>query len=157
MSLGARVIERLRSAPDPVVEVDDGVVRVRVDVAGAGPYGADLRRLEVTPLSPGGPVDVVRRAERIEGAVLGLPEPLVRHEVDGRLGRAVLRTRPDALRDGEYDECWVEGDGRVDLGRYRGATSDAPRQPRSMNLGLRAVERLIDTIGEVVRGGDERG
>lgn len=154
MSLGSTLVERLRAGERGVIEVDDGQVKVRAEVSGAGPFGSELRSLEVRP-NEGGAVDgheVCRRALRIEEEVTAGAERWRTHERDAGIGRAVLRTRPEDLRGGEYDEVWVEGDGAIRVDRYRFDRPSGTRERVGMNHGHHALERIVDGLGRIVGG-----
>jgi hypothetical protein len=166
MSLGKRLIDRLKQGSEGSVEVSEGELRATADVVGSGPYGSELRGLSVHRAEPRGDGDGAR-AERMQGAVRRiadggcLSEPLRALEVDPGSGRGILRTARERVTDREYYEVTVEGGDRVDVGRFRGRESGG-RDRIPSNFGHGVLRRLVDELEEVVadrreqvRRGDE--
>lgn len=136
-TLGDALGEALRTAEPGVVEVEQHGRRVIAEVAGAGPYGADLKRLRVE-----GEFDVPAAVDAIEQAVTRLPERLERFEVEPT--RGVLRTAREQVRDREYYEVEVTPDG-IDFARYR-YRGPGERELVTENYGRRELKQLVDDL-----------
>lgn len=158
MSLGDRLIDELKRGADGPVAVDRDEVRATVDVAGSGPYGAEVRGVTVERTQPRGSDDP-DRAQRMQqttdrmGQAGYLDEPLQPLEMDSASGKGVLRTRRDRVRGREYYEVSVDGGDRVDVERFRGH-ADGGRERVSSNYGHGVLRRLVNDLEEAV--GDRR-
>lgn len=159
MSLGKRLIDKLRTGAEGPVEVTHEEVRARADVVGSGPYGSEIRGLSIERANPRGAEDATR-GDRMQGIVdtvateVGyLPEPLKPLEVDARAGRGILRTERRSVTGREYYEISVDGGDRVDVDRFRGREAGG-RDRVSSNFGHGVLKRLVDDLEEVV--GDRR-
>jgi len=154
MSLGDQLIDALRSGASGQVTSELEGVRVTADVTGSGPYGADLRALQVERTEPLG--ETRRRGrlgeavEAISERITYLPERLEPIESDGESGRAVLRTSRGQVQDREYYEFQVEGGDRVDVGRYRGRADTGGRDVLAENFGHGVLRRLVDDLGGIL-------
>ncbi|HCP45337.1 MAG TPA: hypothetical protein DIU15_04815 [Deltaproteobacteria bacterium] len=154
MSLGEQLIDALRSGASGEVSSEADGMRVKAEVVGSGPYGSDLRALEVERTAPLGDT---RKAGRLSEAVeaIGdrltyLPEKLEVLESDGGSGRAVLRTRRKQVQGREYYEVQVDGGDRVDVRRYRGRSESGGRDAVVENFGHGVLRRLVDDLGEIL-------
>lgn len=121
-----------------VVEVDEPGGRTAIDVVDADRIGVRVRDLRVGHA----PRDVVVEAERLTGRNGPLP-PVAPVEVDPRLGGAILRTAPDALRRGRYDEIEVRPE-ETSVRRYRVEAGE--RHPEELTLTRDQLRDLIDAI-----------
>lgn len=135
--------QQLRPGATGTVEVDLPRGRARIDVVTSGPVGVEVERVRVTR---DGPVDVVREAERLSRRLeRHLDEDLAPSEVDPRLGGAVLRTRPEQVRDREFYELEIEQAGEVELRRKKGLASGG-WGACSFPLTRRRLGRLLDEL-----------
>ena len=141
-TLGRRVTDAL-SGPG-TVQAAAGGLDATVEVAGAGPYGADVHRVRVD-----GEVDVEAVVDAIVRTVTWLPEALERFEVTAE--RGLLRTARERVRDREYYEVEVTPSG-VEFGRFR-QTEPGRREVVRANFGLRSLERLVDEIAGAISAG----
>jgi len=159
MTLGKRLVDKLKTGSEGPVEVVHDEVRATADVVGSGPYGAELRGLTIERTEPRGPDDRSRSkrttgaVERIASDVGYLSEPVKPLEVDASSGRGILRTARGSVTDREYYEITVEGGDRVDVERYRGRDGGG-RDRVSSNFGHGVLKRLVEDLEEVV--GDRR-
>jgi hypothetical protein len=139
-SLGKQLVREAAAAGAGPVEASAGGLTASADVVGAGPYGAEVRGVQVS----GGSRPVGEVVDALAGSLDFLPEPIEPFEVGA--ARGVLRTRRDRVRDREYYEVVVE-EGAVDVGRFRGR-SGGGRDRLSENLGHRSLERLVDAVAD---------
>ena len=160
MSLGKKLIRKLKPGVEGEVEVEEDGVRAKADVVGSGPYGAEVKGISVGRVDPRGESHRVRgdRMRRVlddlPETLDYLPERLAPLEADPASGKGVLRTPRTDVRGREYYEVTVDGGDKVDVERYRGRDEAAGRDSVSQNYGHSIVERLVDDLGEIV--GDSR-
>ncbi len=142
MTLGEELEGALRGAEGGTVEASAGGRRAIVEVAGVGPYGAEVRRLRVE--GGGGAIEDV--VDAIADVIDYLPERVERFEVGP--GRGLLRTARAQVKDREYYEVEVT-DGAVDFARFR-FSGPGERVVVGENLGHRELRRLVDDLNEAL-------
>lgn len=132
--------EALDAAGGPgLVEVDEPGGRTAIDVSDVDRIGVRVRAVRVGH----GVRDVAAEADRLTGAVGPLAGPFAPVEVDPRLGGAILRTAPAAIRRGRYDEIGV-GTEETSVRRYR--LEGGERHPEDLTLTRDQLRDLIDAI-----------
>jgi hypothetical protein len=87
--------------------------------------------------------DVTERARVLPDRLRTLPDRVEPVEVAPSLGGAVLRTRPEDLRGGEYFEVEV---GRRSTEVRRVRVVDGERQPSDFTLTREQLGRLLDEL-----------
>ena len=158
MSLGKRLVDKLKRGVTGPIEVQHEEVRASADVVGSGPYGAEVRGVTVERTHPRGAEDP-DRGERMQRtadklAETGyLDEPLQPLELDAASGKGVLRTERGEVKDREYYEVSIDGGDRVDVERFRGR-GEGGRERLASNYGHGVLKRLVDDLEEAV--GDRR-
>jgi len=164
-SLGRKLVRALKNsagAGKREVEVEHEGTTAKADVQGAGPYGSSIDRLKVVgpdrERSDEQKDRAIRRQSRqIADDVTYLPERLQEHEVEPGLGGAVLRSRPEEMRNREYGEVEVEGGREIDVSRYRYDPQRTRRDRIPQNYSHEILERLTDDLGRVLEPADEEG
>lgn len=142
MSLADALAEALDRKSEGTVTAEHGGAKAHVDVVTAGPVGVRLRGLKV---ERGRDVSVEDAARQLPEQLAGvLPERVVPVEVDAGLGGAVLRTKPDEMRGGEFVEVEVRGTRKVEVRRWRVGEE---REPRDWAMTRDALGRLLDELG----------
>lgn len=142
--------EALNKAPSGggTVSVPRGAGSADVDVVEVDRLGVRVRGVVVNRDRP---VDVVREAERLPGAIRSLPDRVAPVEVDPALGGARLRTHPDELRGDKYFEVDVEPR-RTTIKRIA-VEETGQRQSTDWTMTREQLERLIEeTEGQSFRG-----
>jgi hypothetical protein len=166
--LGGKLIRALKNSTGSgkrAIEVEHEGTTAAADVNGSGPYGSSVDRLTVV-----GPdraahgrerteeqasTAIERQARAIVDRVTYLPEHLREHEVDGGLGRGVLRSRPEEMRDREYHEVELGNGRQAEVSRYRYDPAETRRDRIPQQYSHEALERLTDDLGAVL--GEEEG
>ena len=113
-----------------------------VDLVAVGPIGVRVRAVEVTRAVG---VDVGDEAEALPERLRTLPERVVPVEVDRGLGGAVLRTRPEQMREREFFEVEVRPN-TTTIRRHR-VGEDGSRQATDFALTRDQLGRLVDELG----------
>jgi len=142
VSLGRALKEALDATNDGVVVVDREGARAEVDVVEVDRLATRVRAVRV---HRGVEFDLVAEAPKLAGRVRSLGEDLIPVEVAPTLGGAVLRTKPEHLRDGEFYELEMTGDRDLELRRVR-AEPGRDRQPLDFTLTRDQLERLVDEL-----------
>lgn len=138
-----RALDRaLDGHPDApgTVEVAGPSGSAHVDVARAGPIGVRVRKVRVTHDEDR---DIAQEAERL-GGLRSLPERVVPIEVAPGLGGAILRSKPDEMRDREFFEVEVDGAREVEVRRRR-VTEDG-REAVEWDMTRDGLGRLLDEL-----------
>ncbi len=161
-TLGRKLVKALKNSAGSGrrdVSAEHDGVEARARVEGSGPYGSSIDQLEVVaPERDGGGgagERVARQAERIERTVTYLPERLRREEVEPSLGGAVLRSRPEEMRGGEYYEFKLAGGREVDVRRHRVSADGRSRERIPQAHSHEGLERLVDDLAGVLTDPDE--
>lgn len=109
-----------------------------LDVAEVDRLGVRLRGVRVRHEAR----DLQQEVGRLPGALRDLGEDLQPVEVDPRLGGAVLRTRPDAMRAREFFEVGIRPD-ETEIRRYQ-VQEDGLRRSTDWTLTRDQLRRLVD-------------
>ena len=125
------------------VEVDTPTGRATVDVVDVDRIGVRVRRVRVHRDEP---FDIAREAATIGDRLRALPDRVVPVEVDPRLGGAVLRTRPDEVREREYFEVELDGTNDIEARRVR-AREGGGREGTDWAMTRDQLGRLVDELG----------
>ncbi len=125
------------------INVETEAGRVEVDLVDSDRLGTQIDRLKVSVPSA---VPLPQQAENISRRVRHLPERLVPHEVDDRLGGGVLRSDPADMRGKRYFEVGLDGDSAT-VERYR-AQHDGGREREPFTLTREQLGRLVDDLTE---------
>ena len=164
-SLGRKLVGALKNssgAGKREIEVEHDGTTAKADVHGAGPYGSSIDRLTVV----GPDIErsdeqkdraIRRQARQIADDVTYLPERLREHEVEPGLGSAVLRSRPEEMRDREYGEVEVKGGREVEVSRYRYDPDKTRRDRVPQNYSHELLGRLTDDLGGILETTEEDG
>jgi len=164
-SLGRKLVRALKNssgAGKRELEVEHEGTTAKADVQGAGPYGSSLDRLTVVGPDRDRSDEqkdraIRRQAREIADDVTYLPERLREHEVEPGLGGAILRSRPEEMRDREYGEVEIKGGGEVDVSRYRYDSQRTRRDRVPQNYSHEILERLTDDLGRILEPAEEDG
>jgi hypothetical protein len=89
--------------------------------------------------------DVQREAAALPDRLRSLPERLIQIEIDGKHGRAVLRTLPKEMRRREFFEVQIEGNRDLDLRRYR-VDEQGDRQAIDWTMSREQFGRMLDEL-----------
>ena len=162
VSVGQRLVDTLKNSAGSgprTVEVEEDGITVRAKVKGSGPYGSNLEQLSVERpdgerVGDGERSPVERQAHDIVERVTYLPERLRKHEVEGGLGRGILRSRPEDMRDREYQELDLLEGRKIDVMRYKFAVKGGKRKRIPQSFGHENLRRLADDLAEVLDPGD---
>ena len=125
------------------VNVETETGSVEVDLADADRLGAQIDRLKVSVPSA---APLHQQAENISRRVRHLPERLVPHEVDERLGGGVLRSDPVDMRGKRYFEVGLDGESAT-VERYC-AQPGGGRKREPFTLTREQLGRLVDDLAE---------
>lgn len=143
MSLSDALDDALQGLRKGKARVYSGDREAEIDVRDAGHLGVKIARVRV---ARGAPIDLQEAAAALPAKVHALHEPIVPVEVDGRIGHAVLRTRPDAMRKREFFEVDLSAAGDVDVRRYK-VDETGDRGAIDWTLTREQLGRLLDELG----------
>lgn len=142
MTLSRAIAEALDKKPEGTVTAEHGGAKAHVDVVASGPVGVRVRGVKI---ERGRDVPVEQAAAELPRQLAGvLPERVEAVEVDPGLGGAVLRTKPEEMREREFVEVEIKGTRHVDIRRY--AVGEEGREPRDFALTRDALGRLVDEL-----------
>jgi len=116
--------------------------KAEINVVDADRIGVRVRAVKV---DRGVPVDVAAEAVALPDRARSLQEPVVPLEVDTRIGRAVLRTEPGAIRRREFFDIGLDGSGEIDVQRYR-VNDDGDRDRVDWTMTRDQLGRLLDEL-----------
>ncbi len=116
---------------------DDGTAEI--DAVAIGPIGVRVREVTV---GRDADIDISEEAEALPDRLRSLPHRVVPIEVDPDLGGAILRSRPQDMRDGEFWEVDVRR--RRTTVRKQRVREDGHREPAEFALTREQLQRLID-------------
>lgn len=144
MTLGKALNDALDAATGPgTIHAENAGTTVDADVVDVDRLGVRVTRLSVRRDRP---FDLLEEAKALPERLRSLPEPLIPVEIDTRLGGAVLRTRPDAIDEGEFFELELHGDRDLELRRLRGGRGQ-DREAADFTLTRKQLGRLVDELG----------
>ena len=123
------------------VDLEQG--RAQIDVLESGRLGVRVKRVGLTRVKD---VDVLQEAEALPGRLKSLPERVIPVEMDARLGGAVLRTAPEAVRDREFFEVELRGSRNVELQRFK-VQKDGDRQATDWTMTREQLEKIFEEMG----------
>ena len=123
------------------VTLPDARGDTEVDVAEVGRIGVRVREVRVHRSTER---DVQHEAAALPGRLRTLPDPLHPIEVSPELGGAILRTRPEAIRDNEFFEVDVRRK-HTRLRKHR-VSDDGGREAVDWSLTRDQLRRLIDEV-----------
>ena len=109
----------------------------------SGRLGVRVKRVGLTRVKD---VDVLQEAEALPDRLKSLPERVIPVEVDARLGGAVLRTDPEAVRDREFFEVELRGPRNVKLQRFN-VQKDGDRQATDWTMTREQLEKIFEEMG----------
>lgn len=142
MSLGQDLKSALDGAHNGTAIVDLDGAHAEVDVEEVDRLAARVRGVRVHRAQD---FDLAREAPDLAGRVRSLGEDLVPVEVSPVLGGAVLRTKPEHLRNHEFYELELHGNRDLELRRMR-AEPGKDRQAVDFVLTRDQLGRLIDEL-----------
>ncbi len=142
MSLGQAVQGALDAASEGVAIADVGGAHAEVDLEEVDRLAARVRGVRVRRA---GDFDLTNEASDLAGRVRSLGEDLVPVEVSPVLGGAVLRTKPEHLRNHEFYELELHGNRDLELRRMR-AEPGRDRQAVDFTLTRDQLGRLVDEL-----------
>jgi len=160
-TVGQKLVDALKNSAGSgprTVDVEEGGIAVRAKVKGSGPYGSNLDQLSVERpdgelADDGSPVE--QQADAIVERVTYLPERLRKHEVEGGLGRGILRSRPEDMRDREYQELDLLEGRKIDVARYKFGVKGGKRKRIPQSFGHENLRRLTDDLAGALEPGEE--
>lgn len=122
------------------VVVEQGGAKAVVDVVDADRLGVRVRRVKVTHAEER---DVASEAAALPERLRNLPEHVAPVEVDPGLGGAILRTRPEEMREREFYQVDV-GKRDVEVRRFR--AGDEGREQADFTMTRGQLEKLVDEM-----------
>ena len=124
------------------VEISSGEGEARIDVADSDRLGVRVREVHLTR---GNAFDIAEEATALPERLRALPERVQPVEVAPTLGGAVLRSRPEEMRNREFFQVDLEGTRELRINRYRSST-DGERQKVDWTMTREQLEQLVDEL-----------
>jgi len=121
--------------------IDREGVQTHVDVSEVGPIGVRIRGISVGHAA----ADIEKRANELPERLRALPERVAPVEIDAGLGGAVLRTKPEDMRDRKFFEVEIRPD-RTDIRRYK--VEEEGREVEAFPMTRDQLRRLIDEVSD---------
>ena len=121
-----------------------GLKKVELHLLDVDRLAVRARRLRVCR---GDPVNVQAEARSLSSGAAAVPEQLVPWEVDTALGRAVLRTGADRLRDRRFFELDVAAEGEFDLQRFE-VQDNGQRQRADWTMTREQLGQLVEDLAD---------
>jgi hypothetical protein len=141
MSWRDRLDDELDAQPDGTVRVSTDRAEAEIEVRRADAIGVRIGRVR---LERDVPRDVVDEATRLGGALRSIPDRLAPVEVDRALGGAVLRSRPEDMRDREFYEVEVR-EREVEVRKHR-IGDDGLREDTDWDVTREQLGRLLGEL-----------
>lgn len=142
MSWRTSLDHALDDAPQGKVRVHKGKAWADVDVEKADAIGVRIGGVRVHRARDR---DIAAEAERLAHDLRSVPDPVVPVEVDPALGGAVLRSRPDRMRDREFYEVQVDGTRETAVRKVR-VGADGDRQDAPWDVTREQLGHLLDEL-----------
>jgi hypothetical protein len=143
LSLGRAIDEALEAkGASGTVEASADGATAEVDVVDVDRLGVRVRGIRVRRAEP---FDVDEEARELPERMRSLPDRIEPVEVDRRLGGAILRSKPEEMRDREFFELGLTGPRDMDLKRLK-AEPGQEREPTDWTMSRKGLGRLLDEM-----------